>query len=108
MGNAANGSDCFAIPGFCVKPMSGRAAAKGVWVMASTYLPRKDADLLAWSQNFLDVIGVDPTLYGLTLDQANTYNDVQDAYATAYATANHSSTRTKASIETKMLGFIAQ
>lgn len=75
--------------------------------MSNSYLPRKDAELLAWSQNYADVLAPDPTLYGLTMEQVGEYQTVQGDYALAYAAANHALTRTKASIETKNMAKAA-
>lgn len=69
--------------------------------MANTYLPSKDADLLAWSQNFVGQIATVPETYGLTVAQEAEFVSVQTAYAQAYAAANNASTRTKATIQVK-------
>lgn len=69
--------------------------------MANTYLPRKDADLLAWSQNFGAQIATTPEAYGLTLAQEGEFASEQAAYASAYAAANNATTRTTATIQVK-------
>ncbi|MFN3167227.1 MAG: hypothetical protein ACE37H_09220 [Phycisphaeraceae bacterium] len=75
--------------------------------MPKTYLPVKDADLLTWSQNFLDRLGADPAGYGLTVEQAAAYGTAQSAYADAFALANQSTTRTPASVQAKNTARVA-
>lgn len=67
----------------------------------STYLPRKEGELVTWSLNLSTFINADPTIYGLTLTQASDYAALQTAYSTAYTTANQDATRTKPNIVAK-------
>lgn len=71
--------------------------------MATTtdFLPSREADLLAWSANFAAKIGADPTVYGLTLEQASTYQSLHNAFAAAYDVTRNPSTRTPTSIVVK-------
>lgn len=71
--------------------------------MARTYLPPRESELLTWAENFGLNIQTYLSECGLTLDQIAAYNAANDAFAAAYAAANHASTRTKSSIETKNL-----
>src|SRR5690348_10613928 len=67
-------------------------------IMGRSFIPAKDADLLAWSVNFKTLITATPTDYGLTAGQATAYGTLHTAYATAYQTAIDPSTRTKPAI----------
>ena len=49
------------------------------------YLPRRDAELLAWSANWSDLINDSPETFGLSIEQASDYRDLHDAFAAAYA-----------------------
>jgi hypothetical protein len=69
--------------------------------MSLGFLPRSDADLLAWSLNFKTLITAAPTTYGLTTALATAYGALNDAYATALATATNPSTRTTSTVSAK-------
>ena len=53
--------------------------------LSTSFLPNKDAALLAWSLNFSTKITATPTAYGLTAAQATAYDAVHDAYSAALA-----------------------
>ena len=65
------------------------------------FLPTKDAELLAWSANFSELISGDPTLYGLTAGQATAYAALHAAFAAALETAVEPSTRTRGAVAAK-------
>lgn len=67
------------------------------------FLPAREADLLAWSLNFNDLINTPPGpgIFGLTPAQATAYTALHDAYATAYTRAVNPSTNTRSSIVAK-------
>jgi hypothetical protein len=69
--------------------------------MAKDFLPSKDADLLAWSANFNQLINAAPTTYGLTAPQASGYTTVYTAWADALGTATNPATRTRGTIAAK-------
>jgi hypothetical protein len=52
---------------------------------STSFLPNKDAALLAWSLNFSAKITATPTAYGLTAPQATAYATLHTNYATALA-----------------------
>lgn len=66
-----------------------------------SYIPTKDADLIAWGQNFADVISANPAAYGLLASDALTiltdFNEFNDAYLLAV----NPSTRTIVTIANK-------
>lgn len=66
-----------------------------------SFLPSKDAEFLAWSVNFNQLINAAPTAYGLTVEQAAAYTALHDVYAAAYQTAVDPITRTKGKVEAK-------
>lgn len=65
------------------------------------YLPKSDAGLLSWSNNFSTKITATPTAYGLTAANATTYAASQAAYATAYSAAINPSTRGPLAVNNK-------
>jgi hypothetical protein len=69
--------------------------------MATDYIPRTDAGLLAWSAHFSELITDSPTSYGLTAPNATQLASYQSAYATAYAAAVNADTRGKSTIFAK-------
>jgi hypothetical protein len=69
--------------------------------MAKSFLPAKDAELLAWSSNFSTRISATPTAFGLTAPQATAYAALHTAFADALATATEPSTRTRGAIAAK-------
>lgn len=66
-----------------------------------TFPPRRDADLLTWSDNFNTLINADPTRYGLTIEQGTDYTALHDAYASAYAVATNPNTNSKSNVNAK-------
>lgn len=67
----------------------------------TSYIPRKDSELVTFSLNLSTKINLDPTIYGLTITQASDYAALQTAYSNAYTVANTDSTRTKPTIVAK-------
>lgn len=53
--------------------------------MIALTFPRTDSGLLAWSQNFLNLITATPTAYNLVAGDATAYLAVHTAYSTALA-----------------------
>jgi hypothetical protein len=68
-------------------------------IMAS-FLPVKDATLLAWAQNFYAVANVAPTTYGLTAAQCTAFNTLVTNYQTALA-ACEPGVRNKSAVQAK-------
>ncbi len=69
--------------------------------ISMTFLPKREADLMVWSGNFNTRISADPTIYGLTIEQAADYATLHTAFAAAYTTANEPMTRTPPAIQIK-------
>ena len=67
------------------------------------FIPSREADLLAWSQNLYDLLtAIDaPASYGITADQVAPFATAQEAFKAAYAAATTPATRTPPSIATK-------
>jgi hypothetical protein len=61
--------------------------------MGRNYLPDSDSGLLQWSSNFAKYILEDAEAYSLTQEQAEQYESLQLAYASAYRTATTWATR---------------
>ena len=68
--------------------------------MAASFLPNKDAALLAWAQNFSTLITLAPITYGLTAGQATSFAALLTSYSTAL-TACNPGVRNKAAVLTK-------
>ncbi len=68
--------------------------------MSTSFLPRTDAGLLAWSLNFKTLITASPITYGLTAALATSYGTLHDAYASALADCDPN-IRTKAAVVAK-------
>lgn len=66
-----------------------------------TFPPTREAQLLAWTNNFTSLITASPETYGLTLPQATAYEVLSNDFASAYATATNPNTNSKANINTK-------
>lgn len=69
--------------------------------MSNSYLPNKDAELMAWALNFMSKISPSPEAFGLDEGQRTEYGTAYGAYASAYQVANDSATRTTASVQAK-------
>lgn len=71
--------------------------------MATTkdYLPKNDADLLAWTANFAAKINAAPADFGLTAPVAADYLGKQAAFAAALKTATNPDTRGKRTVYLK-------
>src|SRR4051812_29715033 len=63
--------------------------------------PTREADLLAWSVNWSNLISATPTVFGLTAGQATAYATLHSTFATAYATAIEPSTNSTSAIIAK-------
>lgn len=66
-----------------------------------SYIPTKDADLIAWGDNFAAVITADPALYGLLAADALVIQTQYNEFAAAYAIAVNPATRTIVTIAAK-------
>src|SRR5689334_2302348 len=60
-----------------------------------SFLPRTDADLLAWATAFSDQISADAASFGVPAGTATDLAAAVTAYADAFAEASNESTRTK-------------
>lgn len=65
------------------------------------FAPKRDADLLAWSNNFEARVSASPAMYGLSVAQAGVYSGLHAAFAAAYATARSPNTNSKANVNAK-------
>lgn len=66
-----------------------------------SYIPTRDADLLAWGQNFSDRLTADPAAAGLLPADALVIQTQFDEFAAAYALAVNPATRTIVTIAAK-------
>lgn len=66
-----------------------------------SYIPTKDADLIAWGDNFASVISADPAVYGLLAADALVIQTQYDEFAAAYTLAVNPATRTIVTIAAK-------
>jgi len=69
--------------------------------LSTSFLPNKDAALLAWGQNFFMRINPSPEIYGLTKTQSDAFGVKNTAYAAAYQTAIDPISRTRGKIAAK-------
>lgn len=69
--------------------------------MANGYMPRKDADALAYMKNFASVATVHPERYSMVKSEVDLLNRLVDDYARAYFAANDEKTRTTAAVNLK-------
>lgn len=73
--------------------------------MAHDFIPRRDAEFLHWSANFVQQTNAPPppgpSQWGLTPAQATEYALLHDAFASAYQIASDPTTRTAPSIVSK-------
>lgn len=69
--------------------------------MPTDFIPARDADLVAWGQNFSALISAGPVPLGLTAAQASAFAALNTAYAAAYTTATEPSTRTRGTVASK-------
>ncbi len=67
----------------------------------TNYLPRREAPLIDFMQEFIAVVSPAPENYGLDLTQAQAMIEAVDAFAAAYAVANNNTTRTPVAIQEK-------
>jgi hypothetical protein len=65
------------------------------------YLPRTDALLNTWAQNFSTLVSATPTAYGLTAGQATTFASAKSDFATKLAASSNPSTRTLSTVAAK-------
>src|SRR5947207_15180556 len=68
--------------------------------MIALSFPTTDSGLLAWSQNFLNLIQAAPTSYNLVAGDATSYATVHTAYSTALANCDPG-VRSKPAVITK-------
>lgn len=69
--------------------------------MSTPYIPAKDADLLAWSDNFAALITASPSTYGLVAGDAAAINAVNTPWDAAYAAAVSPATRGPMTVQDK-------
>lgn len=69
--------------------------------MTTPYIPPKDADFLAWLDNFDDLTAVNFAAYGLTAPQAASITTQRTNYDAAFAAATNPATRTPVTVATK-------
>jgi len=69
----------------------------------ANYLPTREPNLVAWSNNFSTLISATPTAFGLVAAQATAYAALNTAFVTAYNTIKNNTTRSPANIITKNL-----
>ncbi len=69
--------------------------------MATDYLPSRDADLLAWSNNFSTKLSAAPESYGVSIEQAADYATLHSAFQAAYAAAVDPDTNSYANVLAK-------
>lgn len=69
--------------------------------MPHDFIPEREGDLLNWSRNFCDLIVAQPTMFGLTADQAAWYAALDDNYATEYFRSRNNEMRTPGQIQKK-------
>ena len=67
----------------------------------ANFLPTREPNLVAWSNNFNTLISATPTAFGLTAAQATAYATLNTAFDTAYNTIKNNTTRSPANIITK-------
>ena len=67
----------------------------------ATFLPTREANLVAWSNNFNTLISATPTAFGLTAAQATAYATLNSAFDSAYNTIKNNTTRSPANIISK-------
>jgi hypothetical protein len=64
-------------------------------------IPRKESELVTYTENFSTKISATPATYGLTAAQASAFATLNTAWVSAYTTANEPSTRTVVTVEAK-------
>lgn len=69
--------------------------------MAAPYIPPKDADFLAWSVNFSDLISAAPGTYGLVAGDATAIQNANNTYAAAQALVDSPATKTATTVAAK-------
>jgi hypothetical protein len=69
--------------------------------MPRDFYPRREADVLSWTNNFREQVVSSASSLGLSDEQARHYSDTQTAFAAAYRAANDPSTRTPVAVRVK-------
>ncbi len=69
--------------------------------MATSYLPSREADFLAWTIAFLGQLAADPAGFGLTVQTVDDYRTTQGRFAAAFAVVQDRVTRSPANLELK-------
>lgn len=69
--------------------------------MTTPYIPAKDADFLAWLDNFDDLTAINFAAYGLTGGEAATITTQRTNYDAAFLAATNPATRTPVTVATK-------
>lgn len=69
--------------------------------LATSYMPQKQADQVAWASQFYLVVSADVAAYGVPAAQMTAFSNLNTALQEAWAAANNVTTRTKATVATK-------
>ena len=69
--------------------------------MPNTYLPNREADLVAWTGGFLANVALSPQDYGLTAQQATDYGTTRDRFVALYDLVRNPATRTPPNVTAK-------
>jgi hypothetical protein len=69
--------------------------------MPDAFIPSREAQLLAFANNFNEHIVASPTVYGLTAAQAAGYTVTFEAFQSAYGVVQNPETRTKSKVAAK-------
>lgn len=65
------------------------------------FLPKRDSELVTWSNNFDTLITASAPSYGLTVAQASAYNTLHDAFVSAFQVSSNPSTNSHSSVVVK-------
>ncbi|MGN6506584.1 MAG: hypothetical protein ACTHM6_13575 [Tepidisphaeraceae bacterium] len=67
----------------------------------TSFLPRRESDLVTWTNNFDLKINATPTLFGLSAAQAEAYTTASTAFIEAYKACNSDTTNSRSATVTK-------
>ncbi|XAL98785.1 hypothetical protein OT109_14495 [Phycisphaeraceae bacterium D3-23] len=73
----------------------------GDLIMATTFPPSREADLVAWALNWSTLTVADPVAYGLDATQATDFRALYIAYNALYTACNDNGTRTPTKVQEK-------
>lgn len=69
--------------------------------MSTDFFPKREADVVTWSNNFKTKTTATPAAFGLTAAQATAYGALHDLYVADYQTASNPDTRSPSAIIAK-------